>query len=53
LVEFIVLEKLGSGDRFLVEFTVKKAIRVFDPCGPLNNMMGSLNELQFGEAQLS
>ena len=39
LVEFIVLEKWGSGDRFLVTFTVKKAIRGFAPCGPLNIMM--------------
>ena len=39
MVEFIVLEKLVLGDRFLNGFTVKMANRVFDPCGRLNNMM--------------
>jgi hypothetical protein len=38
-VEFIVLEKLVLGDRFLNGFIVKMANRVFDPCGRLNNMM--------------
>ena len=39
LVEFIGLEKLGSGDRFCLHFPFKKALRVFDPWGPLNIMM--------------
>jgi hypothetical protein len=39
MVEFIVLEELVLGDRFLNGFAVKMANRVFDPCGRLNNMM--------------
>jgi hypothetical protein len=45
MVEFIVLEKLVLGDRFLNRFVVKMANRVFDPCGRLNNMM----LIQFGD----
>ena len=39
MVEFIVLENLVLGDRFLNGFAVKMANRVADPGRRLNNMM--------------
>ena len=39
MVEFIVLEKLVLGDRFLNRFVVKMAHRGFAPWGRLNIMM--------------